>query len=356
MHLGIKVGPDNWRAKLLESELDVRHIEIYHNFAYNDDYTPLFSWMRERGLQGRLHASTSLPGGVYPTLATADRQIRSASADVARRTLDVAAREGMLAVVVHPGSCLIPRTRDGRVEVVGKDTSAEEGRRWATEEVLRLVEYGRARGVEPLIENMPGREFAGYHPVDRTEGVDVRFVPYTLLRDLGQAGVCLCVDIAHLYTELMVARERFSARHVSLPNHGLPRVARAGQSRSGDRPQPLVENMPQHNGLHARVMAAVTELAPYARHLHLSTVTPPWNGTDGHGGFLEADYAQGAIPARDQLLSLLEPFVDLEKPGAGRDPAPGAGLETWIIPEPDGGAETHLANYGRLRKWLKGIV
>lgn len=296
--------------------MDVRHVEIYHHFAYADGYPPLFAWLRTRGVQGRLHASTSLPGGVYPTLATADRQVRSASADLMRRTLDVAARQGMSAVVIHPGSYLIPRNRDGRVEVIGEATSAEEGRRWATEEVLRLVEYGRARGVEPLIENMPGREFAGYDPADRTIGVDVRFVPYTLLRDLGRAGVSLCVDIAHLYSEQMVERE------------------------------------PRHDGLYPSVRAAAAELAPYARHLHLSTVTPPWNGTDGHGGFLEADYALGAIPTRDQLLSLLALYPDCGDHG----PTPLAGQGTWIIPEPDGGAEVHLANYQRLREWLRGII
>jgi sugar phosphate isomerase/epimerase len=326
MHLGIKVGPDNWREKLLESELDVHHVEIYHNFAYVDDYPPLFAWLRERGLQGRLHASTSLPGGVYPTLATADREIRSASADLARRTLDVAAREGMSAVVVHPGSCLIPRLHRGRVEVIGEATSAEEGRRWATEEVLRLAGYGRARGVEPLIENMPGREFAAYDPVDRTTGMDVRFVTYGLLRGLGEQGICLCVDVAHLYTELMV-------------DGAGPHAAR-----SEDRPQP-VQGVPGPDGLYSRVRIAAAELAPYARHLHLSTVTPPWNGTDGHGGFLEADYALGAIPAREQLLSLLALFAE-------REEEPLAGQETWIVPEPDGGAAAHLANYGRLREWL----
>jgi sugar phosphate isomerase/epimerase len=316
MHLGIKVGPDNWREKLSLSGLDVRHVEIYYNLAYVDDYPPLFVWLRERGVHGRLHASTPLSGGVFPTLATADHTVRRASVDLTRRTLDVAAREGMSAVVVHPGSRLIPRIRDGRVEVIDEGTPVEESRRWVMEEVLRLVEYGRARGVEPLIENMPGLEYAAYGPVDRSSGVDVHFVPYTLLRDLGEAGVYLCVDIAHLYTELMV-----DGGHL----------------------------VPSGNGLYPRVMAVTDELVPYTRHLHLSTITPPWNGTDGHSGFLEFDYALGAIPTRDQLLSWLGLF-------AGSGLAKGSGRDIWIIPEPDGGAEVHLANYARLSRWLGGIV
>ena len=59
MHLGIKVGPDNWREKLLNG-LSVRHVEVYHNFSLTDDYAPLYAWLRANGVQARLHASTLL--------------------------------------------------------------------------------------------------------------------------------------------------------------------------------------------------------------------------------------------------------------------------------------------------------
>jgi sugar phosphate isomerase/epimerase len=304
MHLGIKVGPDNWREKLL-TKIDVRHIEVYANFTLDDDYEPLFAWMREHGVQGRLHTSTPLPGDVFATLATADRAIRQASADLVRHTVDVAAENGMRAIVVHPGSYRIPRIRNSRVEIVGPETSPEEGSRWLTQEVLRLLAYGRERDVELLIENMPGREFASYNPIDRAGSVDVRFVPYRRLRALGEAGIALCIDLAHLYTELMV-------------------------SGTG-----------HDNDLYGRVMSATTELAPYTRHVHLSTIAPPWNGTDSHTGFLEQDYAQGAIPTREQLLPWLRLF-------AGRD--------VWVIPEPSGGADVHLANYDMLSEWMEGMV
>jgi sugar phosphate isomerase/epimerase len=325
MYLGIKVGPDNWREKLLTG-IDVRHIEIYADFTLDDDYTPLFAWMREQGVQGRLHASTPLPGGVFATLATADRQIRQASNDLIRHTLDVAGENGMRAIVVHPGSYRVPRIRNSRVEIVGPDTAPGEGDRWLMHEVLRLAAYGRDRGVELLIENMPGREFAGYDPIDRAEGVDVRFVPYSRLRALGEAGVALCIDLAHLYTELMVdgtgAKDGLHGRENGL--HGRENSLHG-----------------RENGLYGRVMSATAELAPYAKHVHLSTVAPPWNGTDGHSGFTEQDYAQGAIPGREQLVSWLRLF-------AGRD--------LWVIPEPSGGADAHLANYRVLSEWMEGIV
>ena len=73
MHLGIKVGPDNWREKLLTG-LSVRHVEVYHNFnlVQAHDDAPLYAWLRANGVQGRLHASSSLPGGVFATLGTPD--------------------------------------------------------------------------------------------------------------------------------------------------------------------------------------------------------------------------------------------------------------------------------------------
>ena len=78
-------------------------------------------------------------------------------------------------------------------------------------------------------------------------------------------------------------------------------------------------------------------LAPYTRYVHLSTVVPPWNGTDSHNGFLPQDYAQGARPSRLETVAWLRLF----------DP------QVWVIPEPSGGADVHLANVRRLRSWLE---
>ena len=49
MYLGIKVGPDNWREKLLNGQ-SVQHVEIYHNIDLVDDYRPLYAWLRANGV------------------------------------------------------------------------------------------------------------------------------------------------------------------------------------------------------------------------------------------------------------------------------------------------------------------
>ena len=116
---------------------------------------------------------------------------------------------------------------------------------------------------------------------------------------MGELGVGLCVDVGHLYAEAM-------ARTPDAECFGA-------------------------------VVEATRPLVPLARHLHISTVVPPWNGTDSHNGFLPEDYAQGAVPGREQLLDWLRLFAD---------------LDLGVIAEPYGGPEVHLANYDLLKTWM----
>ena len=299
MYLGIKVGPDNWREKLV-NDLDIRYVEVYLDLAELDAYPPLFAWLSERGVKAGLHASTALDGGLMPNLATADSSIRRASAALFRCIIDIAADRELRFVVVHPGSFYNWGIRQGHTFRTGAPTPSQEGTSLAIHQVLALAAYGRARGVELLAENLPAYDYASYQPLDRDQVLDVNMLPYTVLRTLGARGAGLCVDVGHLYAEV---------------------AARA----------PTEDTFSQ-------VMAMTQELVPFARHVHVSTIVPPWNGTDSHNGFLEADYAQGAVPDRGQLLAWLRLF-------AGRD--------VWVIPEPDGKAEVHLANYRTLCAWME---
>lgn len=299
MHLGIKIGPDNWLDKL-DNELQIVYAEVYFNLNLLPIYGPLFDWLRVHQVYAGLHASTMLDGGLMPNLVTRDPEVRQASLDVMRRTVDVAVREGLRFVVIHPGSYRVWGVRGGKTVLVGEPTRPEVGDRLLSEAMLPLAAVGRVQGVEVLAENLPG--CVSYEPLDRSETVDVGLVPYTVLRTLGEWGVSLCVDIGHLYAEMMARR-------------------------------PGADCFQQ-------VMAATSELAPYTTHLHLSTTVPPWNGTDSHSGFLPADYVLGAVPGREQLLAWLGLFD---------------GREVLAVPEPDGGSEVHLANYRTLQAWLEQL-
>ena len=238
-----------------------------------------------------------------PNLGSADPQVRAASAALVQRTIDVAAEAGVAHVVVHPGSCRDWGIRDGRTYLRGTPATPEGRDRETVSALLRLAAYGVERGVVVLAENMPAYDFASYEPLDRAHVIDVGFPSYRLLAELGARGVGLCVDVGHLYAEMSAQA-------------------------------PGVDPTPQ-------VMAATPALAPYARLLHLSTVVPPWNGTDAHTGFLETDYARGAIPTRAQLLAWLALFD---------------GDRLCAVPEPDGDAAAHLDNYRVLRAWLGGMA
>ncbi len=303
MELGIKIGPDNWREKLT-NDLDIRCVEVYFDLRRLDEYAPLFEHLRANGIVAGLHASTMLADGTVPNLATADERVRRDSASLLRHTVDIAAEHGARFVVIHPGSRRVQRVARGMVVVDGTATKSTLARQLMAEEVTRLAACGRKVGVEVWPENLPGHECASYEPFDRERAVDVGFVPWQSLADLGRRDVGLCLDLGHLYAEVML-RERPGA------------VA------------------------WAMVMAATRELSPFVRHLHLSTIAPPWNGTDSHHGFLATDYAQGAVPDRDQVLEWLRTF---------------AGRELCVIPEPAGGAMAHLANYRQLSKWMEGLI
>jgi sugar phosphate isomerase/epimerase len=299
VRLGIKVGPDGWLEKLADP-LQVEHAEVYFDLVRLEAYAPLFSWLRERGMEAGLHASSRLPVGLMPNLGSSDAEVREASASLLRRTIDVAARAGMRHVVVHPGSCRDWGIRDGRTYCRGVPATPAARDREIVDALLRLAAYAAEQGVALLAENMPAYDFASYDPVDRVHVIDVGFVPYRLLVGLGQRGVGLCVDLGHLYAEMSAQAP-------------------------GSDPSP-------------QVMGATRALAPYAQLVHLSTVVPPWNGTDSHNGFLDEDYALAAIPTRAQLIAWLGLFT--------RD-------EICAVPEPDGGAVVHLDNIRVLRSWME---
>ena len=310
MRLGIKIGPQNWGPKL-ENDLSIRFAEVFFDLERAAAYPPMFAWLREHGIYAGLHASTALPRGVAPNLVIADRAVRRASSDLIRRTIEVAAERDMHYVVFHPGSYQVLQVVRDRSCLIGERTEPHLGNALLRREVLSLAAYARACGVQLLAENLPACDYLTYQPLDRAQVVAPGFVSWTVLRALGQDGVGLCVDVGHLYAEMMAAF-------------------------------PIGNTVPDVQAVKwfSKVMAATRTLVPYARHIHLSTTIPPWNGSDSHNGFLDADYALGALPTREQIADWLRLFD-------GRD--------VLAIPEPSGDSGVHLDNYAILKKMMEHI-
>ncbi len=300
MHLGIKIGPGNghtpseWQLKL-DNDLNIRHTEVYFDLERWNEYPSMFAWLQQHGIQSRLHASSLLPDGIVPTLATSHQQVRQASADLLRRTLDTAANVGAEAVVFHPGSYRVQQRVNGRNTMWADDTLPAWGNALLHQEMADLSNYADRCGAILLAENLPLRDLVCRSP-ECAETIEPGFVSRSVLRELARSGISLCLDVGHLVAEIMAD----------------------GHAETG----------------WAQVLQATAELSPYARHLHLSTVRPPFNGIDSHNGFLDEDAMCRARPTHAELLTWLRLF-----------PQPGL----WLIPEPDGDAYVHLENHRALR-------
>jgi sugar phosphate isomerase/epimerase len=260
-------------------------------------YAPLWAWLKDRGVAARLHSSTRLAEGMVPNLVTQDKAWCDASIALFRRTIDVAAGQDMDGVIIHPGTYSMQQIVPGRNLVVGERTPPETGNQIVCERLLNLAEYGQRRGVQLLVENLSGRDVFSLQPFNRRKTVDPGALPHPVMRWLGAQGLELCIDIGHLYSEMMVA--------CADPDMSW-----------------------------AQTIKATRQLAPYTRHLHLSTIVPPYNGTDSHNGFLSEDYEQGAVPAIGKIADWLRLFAD---------------RKVWVIAEPFGDADVHLQNYRVLR-------
>jgi hypothetical protein len=350
LHLGIKIGPDCWLDKL-DNDLGIRRAEVYFDLNRMHAYRPMFAWLRAHQVQAGLHVSTRLEGGVVPNLATADRTVRCASAALIRHILDVAAEQGMRFVVFHPGSYRIQQIVGGRNRLIGDETDPQEGNRLLIEEALSLAAYGQERGVMLLAENMPACDFSSFAPANRAQIVAPGFVPHTVLRALGERACPACPEPA---SEATPGAERGDGRgeqsEGACPEQSerVPREGAFGLCVDvGHLYAEVARGEASADARLARTMDATRTLLPYARHLHLSTVVPPWNGSDSHNGFLDADYVQGAEPSRAQIVDWLR-LAETRFAAAGRD--------VWAIPEPEGGAAVHLANYRLLRTLMEQVT
>jgi hypothetical protein len=80
------------------------------------------------------------------------------------------------------------------------------------------------------------------------------------------------------------------------------------------------------------------KLALQTRLVHINTMPPPFNGTDGHLGILDKDFKKDVFPSREQIKLLLSSFSDRK--------------DVWVIPEP---FLDHVENTKALIKLIEEI-
>ncbi|MCH7951922.1 TIM barrel protein [Patescibacteria group bacterium] len=299
---GIKVGPRTWKTILKDYHPQV--CEVWFRIDWVDRYKAMFAFLRREKIPTGLHFWGILPGGIAPNFAFSDREIRDPSVELAKRTIDVASAHEFRYVNIHPGSYRLTRIdfdRECMRPVSGRETTSQEGNAVLFENTSLLHEYAQKRGVLFLVETIPAKEPMHWRDLvkGRLRTQDMRNVPVSVVEDLAAKGFFVCNDFMHTAMDVI----------------------------SDDRTY-----------LFDQLFNTSKRLTRQTRLIHVNTMPPPFNGTDGHLGILKKDFAEDVFPSREQLKSLLSLFVD-------RD-------DVWAIPEP---FSNHAENTKALEVMLEEI-
>lgn len=281
---GIKVGPENW--KKIFTDFRPRCCEVWFRIDWLERYREMFESLRQESIPAGLHFWGMLPKGICPNLAFPEKNIRKSSLELVKKTIDVASDNELCYVNIHPGSYQLVKLNLDKSfmrPVPGQETSKREGDATLFENVHELNNYAQKRGVLFLVETIPSREPLHWRNLikGRLKTQDVRNVPVSVIKDLAQQGYFVCNDFCHTAADVV----------------------------SEDREYLFTE-----------LLAKTQELAAQTRLVHVNTMPPPFNGTDGHLGIRRQDFTDHIFPSREQLKSLLSLFGD-------RD-------DVWAIPEP----------------------
>jgi sugar phosphate isomerase/epimerase len=297
---GIKFGPRNWKEILKDYRPKV--CEIWFRIDWVDRYEEMFAYLRREKIRTGLHFWGMLPGGIAPNFAFPDSDIRKPSVKLVKDTIDVASKFKFHYVNIHPGSYHLAKLNLDRYymrPVTGRKTTPDEGEKALYENIASLDSYAKKRGVLLLTETIACRE--PMHWRDLIEGrkktQDIQNVPVSAVETLAKKGFFVCNDFCHTAADII----------------------------SSDREY-----------IFKKLLEKTKRLEPQTKLIHVNTMPPPFNGTDGHLGILKQDFENDVFPSRKQLKKLLSLFV-------GR-------ADVWAIPEP---FSDHIENTLALDKLLE---
>ena len=302
MIAGIKIGPRNWKEIL--SSYSPSCCEVWFRADRVSLYEAMFSELRERCIPTGLHFWGILPGGIQPNFAFPDEDVRKPSLALVKACIDVASEHDFTYVNIHPGSYRLSRVNLDRLfmrPIQGRETTPDAGNLVLAENMQELSEYAQKCGVLFLVETIPAREPMHFRDLTsgRRRSQDMRNVPVSELVKLTQQGFFVCNDFCHTTMDIISDDREFLFREL---------------------------------------FRKTKRLAPQTKLVHLNTLPPPFNGTDGHLGIRRQDFTEDVFPTREQIKQLLSLFVD-------RD-------DVWVIPEP---FSDHVDNTTALEELLEEI-
>jgi hypothetical protein len=302
MIAGIKVGPLTWKRILHDYRPGI--CEVWFRVDWLDRYSDLFAFLRRDGIPAGLHFWGILADGIAPNFAYPDEEIRRSSVELVKRSIDTAVHNGFLYVNIHPGSYRLSRVNLDRLffrPIPGREVSEATGSMVLHENIKELDTYAQKLGVHLLTETLPAREPMHWRSLikGRLKTQDMRNVPVSQMVRLAQQGFFICNDLCHTAMDVV----------------------------SDDR-----------DFLFQQLLEKTKLLSDKTRLIHVNTMPPPFNGTDGHLGIRKQDFTEEVFPSREQMKQLLSLFVD-------RD-------DVWVIPEP---FSDHIENTKALEELLEEI-
>ena len=300
MKIGIKCGHDNW--KYVFDHVRPACAELWWRLDWDDRYGDIYHKLHELHIPFGMHFWAITSGGFEPNIAYAPDGVAEESAELVRRSIDIAAREGATYLNIHPGSYALRKLDlDNKVMTVldCHILSPDELVATLSFQTKKLDAYAKSKGVMLLVETVPANEPA--HWRDDAGRDDV------------QKGYGISPDV-------------------------LIELARDGRYITNDFGHTIASWVSEDRDFLAKKLEDVTiALASQTKLIHLNTVRPPFNGTDSHDGVTSEDFSRNVLPDKEQTIRLLALFKDRS--------------DVWIVPEPQ--ADRMVENYEEIARLVK---
>jgi len=293
---GIKIGPENWKERLIESS--ARYCEVWHNIAEPQKYETMFQFLQKREVHTGLHFWGTVHDSVMANIAHPEVSILEPSINLMKQTIDIASSWGFFYVNIHIGTAALEKiffSTHSLEPVLGTEVPMEQAKQTAKETLLLLKDYAEKRSILLIVETVPShnaRQFLSSdsrkHNIFPTHGLS-SFILEDIAKEIG---VSVNNDLSHTAAELVTNSREELWKYVS---------------------------------------ARTKQLAPYTKLIHSNTLSEPFNGTDSHDGILDEDFSNNVFPTKQQFATLLSMFAQRN--------------DVWIVNEPQ---NKHVENYNAL--------
>lgn len=292
--LGIKLGPKNWKKRLVKTKAN--YCEVWFNLNHASDYFPMFSYLKKHAINTGLHFWATLKSGHEPNIAYPGPTLVETLALI-KKNIDIASLNGFTYVNIHCGNralitmdlAKLTFQPDQNYPVISLPEAEIIQRR----SILELHRYALSKQVLFLTETIPSRTFGS---VSDYYSMPVK----SLIKAAQLLKIFITNDLCHTFADEA--------------NKPLPQLWQALWNKT-------------------------VALAPYTKLLHLNTVIAPYNGTDSHHGITDKDFQNKDIfPTKDKLLKILRLFKSRN--------------DIWLVNEPK---SDHEINYFSLEKLTRRV-